>query len=85
MAKFTKRPVATCCDSLPRLVQKKNGPEKISFMAANKWIVSVVRWSVKYFCSEFPDIPENSWEREEGETGKCKASCFASKHNKHIT
>ena len=37
-----------------------------------------------FFCSEFPDIPEKSWRKEE-EIGNYEVFCFSSKRNKERT
>ena len=39
------------------LVQKKNRPEKFSFIVTKNWIVLAIRWSVKHF---LPQIPQYS-------------------------
>ena len=38
--------------------------KKCPFMTTTNGIVSAVPWSVNYFCSEFPDIPEKSGRRK---------------------
>ena len=50
-------------------------------MTTTNGIVSAVPWSVNYFCSEFPDIPEKSGRRKKTARQLQSVMLYISKRN----
>ena len=59
-------------------VQKKNRPEKFSFIATNNGIVSTVQWSLKYlFAPNSPLFQKGSVEEKDTTVSKALYFAFA--------
>ena len=67
-----------------QVVQKKNRPEKIPFIANNSWIVLAVRWSGKHFFAPNSLISRKSRGEEDGKTWHMQSVLLFKKMQKAV-